>query len=197
MFINYLTLALLAAAATLALGAWFLLRNPAEASRTEDHTRGFAWAFGAAGALLAIMGFHISLTWPIPGAYNIVFGEPLAYFGTLLVIGAPALGFRQNLMPLLVLGAFGALSNLVLAAAIIRFGMTRSPGLGAAMYLTSGLGLLILPGMFRSAAVRKIAAALFAISAALFALTGCLSYLEHPGPEAFGKWVPIEMRRAQ
>ncbi|AUX26853.1 uncharacterized protein SOCEGT47_074230 [Sorangium cellulosum] len=193
MYINYLTLALATAASALTLGAVYLLGAPA-AGDAQGRRRGFAWAFGAAGLLLLITGLHLVLTWPIPGGYNIVFGEPLAYFGTLLVIGAPALWLGERLGPLLLLGAAGGVINLVLAWALLRHGMTQNPALAAAMYAASGLGLLIAPAMDRSALARRAAGALFAASAALFALFGLAAYLKHPAVESFGKWVPIEMR---
>ena len=34
------------------------------------------WAFGIVGLLLGATGLHLVLTWPLPGAYNIVMGEP-------------------------------------------------------------------------------------------------------------------------
>ncbi|WP_437650468.1 DUF981 family protein [Sorangium sp. So ce362] len=193
MYINYLTLALVTAAAALALGAFYLLGTPA-AGDSQPHRRSFAWAFGASGLLLLITGLHIVLTWPIPGGYNIVFGEPLAYFGTLLVVGAPALWLGERLGPLLLLGAFGGLTNLMLALAIARHGMTQNPALAAAMYGASGLGLLLAPAMDRSALARRAAGALLAASAALFALFGYVAYVRHPGLEWFGRWVPTETR---
>ncbi|WP_437965173.1 DUF981 domain-containing protein [Sorangium sp. So ce260] len=193
MYINYLTLALVTAASALALGAVYLFRAPAVGA-SEARRRSFALAFGAPGLLLLITGLHIVLTWPIPGGYNIVFGEPLAYFGTLLVVGAPALWLGERLGPLLLLGAFGGFTNLVLAWVILRHGMTQNPALAAAMYGASGLGLLIAPAMERSTLARNAAGALLAASAALFALFGYVAYMRHPGLEWFGKWVPIEMR---
>ncbi|WP_437567723.1 DUF981 family protein [Sorangium sp. So ce542] len=193
MYINYLTLPLVTAAAALALGAWYLFSAPA-AGDSQARRRSFAWAFGACGLILLITGLHVVLTWPIPGGYNILFGEPLVYFGTLLVIGAPALSLGERLGPLLLLGALGGFTNLVLALAIVRHGMTQNPALAAAMYGASGLGLLIAPAMDRSALARRAAGALLAASAALFALFGYVAYVKHTGLDAFGKWVPLEMR---
>lgn len=195
MFINYLTLSIVTAAATFALGAWFLLRAPAPAE-ADSRAEGFAFAFGAAGLILTITGLHLTLRWPLPGGYNIVFGEPLLYFGVLLLVGSAALGLRRPLSPLLVLGAFGGLVNVVLAVTILRHGMTRSPPLGAAMYLTSGLGLLLLPAKGRWPAIAKLSGALFVVAAILFAVVGYGAYIEHPGPKGFGPWVPAEMRGA-
>ncbi|WP_437955623.1 DUF981 family protein [Sorangium sp. So ce119] len=193
MFVNYLTLPLVTAAAALTLGAVYLFRAP-DLGASEGRRRSFAWAFGASGLILLITGLHIVLTWPLPGGYNIVFGEPLAYFGVLLVVGAPALWLGERLGPLLLLGALGGITNLVLAWVILRHGMTQNPALAAAMYGASGLGLVIAPAMDRSALARRVAGALLAASAALFALFGYAAYMKHPGLDAFGKWVPIEMR---
>ncbi|KYF80015.1 hypothetical protein BE11_41485 [Sorangium cellulosum] len=112
----------------------------------------------------------------------------------MLVVGAPALWLGERLGPLLLLGALGGITNLVLAWVILRHGMTQNPALAAAMYGAGGLGLVIAPAMDRSALARRVAGALLAASAALFALFGYAAYMKHPGLDAFGKWVPIEMR---
>ena len=59
-----------------------------------------AWAvtFFALGAILALTGLHMSLTWPLSGATafdNIAFGEPALAMGVLLMAGAWLLGSRR------------------------------------------------------------------------------------------------------
>ena len=69
MFVDYLTVmmvAVLAAAAlTIAYGLMFV-----EAPLADQKPWG--WAFGIVGLLLGATGLHMVLTWPLPGAYNIV-----------------------------------------------------------------------------------------------------------------------------
>lgn len=63
-------------------------RHGANAARPVR--RAWAWCFAVLGALLAIFGIHTSLTWPLLGAANLIFGEPSAIFGGLL-LGAAAI----------------------------------------------------------------------------------------------------------
>src|SRR3712207_3039183 len=55
----------------------------------------WATAFGALGVILAGLGLHMTLTWPLTGPTafdNIVFGEPSLALGVLLIAGAFLLG---------------------------------------------------------------------------------------------------------
>lgn len=59
-----------------------------------------AWAvtFAALGAILAVTGLHMSLTWPLSGPTafdNIAFGEPCLAMGVMLLAGAWLLGSRR------------------------------------------------------------------------------------------------------
>ncbi|WP_308164443.1 DUF981 family protein [Nonomuraea sediminis] len=57
-----------------------------------ERVDGWALAFGALGAILAVTGLHMTLTWPLAGQGfpfdNIVFGEPCLAFGVLLLTAA-------------------------------------------------------------------------------------------------------------
>jgi putative membrane protein len=48
----------------------------------------YAFAALAGGVVMSVTGYHLALTWPLPGQYNIAFGEPLASFGSPLVVGS-------------------------------------------------------------------------------------------------------------
>ncbi|KYF80027.1 hypothetical protein BE11_41555 [Sorangium cellulosum] len=192
LYINYITLPLAAAAGVLLLGAWYVSR----AERREGDRRPFAAAFGAGGLILAVTGFHLSLTWPIPAQYNIAFGEPLAYFGTLLVIGSVALSRGVNLGPLSVLGALGGVINLVAAVAIFRYRLTWITMTATSMFGASGLAAVLFPLRNRSTLVRLAIAALLLIAGALFAATACTAHLHHLAPGSFDQWLPAPARGA-
>jgi hypothetical protein len=60
-------------------------------TRTDVHLRGWALAFAVPGAILAITGAHMTLTWPFAKYFpfdNIIFGEPSLAFGVLLLAAA-------------------------------------------------------------------------------------------------------------
>ena len=97
MFVDYLTVMMVAVVAGSVLAILYGLR----VRRTgPEEQRPWAWAFGVVGLLLALPGLYIVLTWPLPGAYNIVMGEPALWFGVLLVGTALALRAGESLMPL-------------------------------------------------------------------------------------------------
>src|SRR3954453_4355238 len=59
--------------------------------RPDVHLRGWALAFAAPGAILALTGAHMTLTWPFEKYFpfdNIIFGEPTLAFGVLLLAAA-------------------------------------------------------------------------------------------------------------
>jgi uncharacterized membrane protein len=62
------------------------------------HRQAWAAAFFALGAILALTGLHMTLTWPLSGPTafdNIAFGEPSLAMGVLLVVGSWLLGSRR------------------------------------------------------------------------------------------------------
>ncbi|GGS73879.1 DUF981 family protein [Nonomuraea spiralis] len=67
-----------------------------------EHVDGWALAFGAVGAILAVTGLHMTLTWPLAGQGfpfdNIIFGEPSLAFGVLLLAAALYLWKRWGLV---------------------------------------------------------------------------------------------------
>ena len=199
MFVDYLTVmmvAVLAAAAlTIAYGLMFV-----EAPLADQKPWG--WAFGIVGLLLGATGLHMVLTWPLPGAYNIVMGEPALYFGLVLLGTAFAIRAGENLMPLAVLALFGGVANIFLSIAMLVHGLTRNPPLWALAYAVIGLAAILSPLIVhRVRGLRwapMVAGGLLAIGALIFALGGYSAYLEHTSTDAgFGKWVPPVMRQGQ
>ena len=94
MFVDYLTVMMVAVVAgavvTIVYGLMFL-----DAPLADQ--RPWGWAFGIVGLLLGVTGLHLVLTWPLPGAYNIVMGEPALYFGLVLLGTAFAIRAGESL----------------------------------------------------------------------------------------------------
>ena len=192
MYVNHLTLSLLAVAGVLLLGAWYVLRGEA---RAEARTA-YAFAFGAGGAIMAATGFYIALGWPLPAQYNIAFGEPLAYFGSLLILGSIALGRGVDLGPLAALGAVGGAGTVLVAIAVARYGLTAIPALATVGYGATGLAALLFPLRVRFEPARLAVVALLVVAGAVFAFIGAGAILHHLGPGAYDMWVPASMRGA-
>jgi putative membrane protein len=196
MFVDYLTVMMVAVVAgaviTIVYGLMFL-----DAPLADQ--RPWGWAFGIVGLLLGVTGLHLVLTWPLPGAYNIVMGEPALYFGLVLLGTAFAIRAGESLMPLAVLAIFGGIANIFLSIAMLVHGLSRNPPLWALAYAAIGLAAVLAPLVVHKVrAVRwvpLVAGGLLAIGALIFALGGYGAYLEHTSAEGgFGKWVPPAMR---
>ncbi len=48
----------------------------------------WAWVFATLGGTLFVFGFHTTVTWPLLGAGNLIFGEPSVIFGVILLAAA-------------------------------------------------------------------------------------------------------------
>jgi putative membrane protein len=198
MFVDYLTVMMVAVVAgaviTIVYGLMFLNAPLAD-------QRPWGWAFGIVGLLLGVTGLHLVLTWPLPGAYNIVMGEPALYFGLVLLGTAFAIRAGESLMPLAVLAIFGGIANIFLSIAMLVHGLSRNPPLWALAYAAIGVAAVLAPLVVHKVrAVRwvpLVAGGLLAIGALIFALGGYGAYLEHTSAdEGFGKWVPPAMKQA-
>lgn len=191
MFIDYLTLMMVAVVTGALLTGWYgwrLLAAPAEVQQS------WGWSFIAVGLLLAIPALHLTLTWPLPGGNNIIMGEPALYFGVLLTLAGLIILRGQDLRPLAWLALPGGIALLTISIAILQHGLTRSPTLWAIAYAAFGIAAVLVPFAFRFPVLRPIVAILLLVGAAIFAFGTLGAYLEHPGPEQFGKWRPLPMR---
>jgi putative membrane protein len=177
MFVNYITLMLVNLAIGMFLVAGFLLRGM-DGENARDWTPGFA----AVGLVLTITGLHMSLTWPVPGSYNIAFGEMAALFGVLMLAMAGVLTWGWSLMPLGIYGVLAGIAAIVAGLRIVSLGMTLQPivaGLG--FVITGAVGVLAAPlyllrGMPQ---LRAVALALAILSGILWALIGYMAYWSH------------------
>ena len=197
MFVDYLTVMMVAVVAgavvTIVYGLMFL-----DAPLADQ--RPWGWAFGIVGLLLGVTGLHLVLTWPLPGAYNIVMGEPALYFGLVLLGTAFAIRAGESLMPLAVLAIFGGLANIFLSIAMLVHGLSRNPPLWALAYAAIGFAAVLAPLVVHRVRTLRwvplVAGGLLAIGALIFALGGYGAYLEHTSAEGgFAKWVPPAMRQ--
>jgi putative membrane protein len=189
MYVNYLTLCLMAVTGVLLLGAWYVLRGEA---RVEQRTA-YAFAFGGGGLVMAVTGLAIALTWPLPAQYNIAFGEPLAYFGILLSLGSIALARGVDLGPLGALGALGGAGVVCMAIAIARHRLTMIPALATVVFGASGLAALLFPLRLRWKPARVATGALLFIAGGLFAFITATAIVHHLAPGSFDGWRPAAM----
>lgn len=188
MFIDYVTIQLIAAAAGLFFAGLYAIKFESPLKERM----GFIYGFWMVGTILAITGLDMIFTWPLPGSYNIIFGEPAVWFGVLLIFLGFAIKTEVNLFPVTLLFSAGGLINLVISADILIYNMTQSPALAFVGFLTSGIGALIVPLGLKSKTSRWIIAILLIIAAIVFAITGFGAYYQHASD--FAHWLPSTMK---
>ena len=86
MFIDFLTLVMINLVAGTVLLAYYLWRGI-----DEEDQRPYASGFFITGLVSLITGLQISFTWPLPGSYNVGYGDATTLFGVVFLGTAIAL----------------------------------------------------------------------------------------------------------
>ena len=192
MFIDFTGVMLVGIGAGFVTLAHYLFRSPEPEARA-------AWAAGffAAGLLGLLTSLPMVLTWPMPGAYNIAFGEPALYLSIAFLAAGITLALKWEPLIPAIYGAFGGLIAIVVGLRIDNLGLTKEPALTMVGYLAAGLGgVLTLPAIQyrRVRAIALVAAALLVLGALVFLFIGYDAYWGHLA--AFAKWVPATMAKS-
>jgi putative membrane protein len=185
MFVDYLTLMLVNLVAGLLLLAlhlvFFIEREP----------KRLAPGFLLTGFLGAATGLHMILKWPLPGSYNIAFGDMSLLFGALFFFAGLALLREWDPLSLGIYGVLAGVAAVVVGSRILNKGMTSEPLVAFLGYLFTGVGgILVLPAYLlrKSLALRIVVALVLLAGAAVWALIGYGSYWIHL--ESFAKYFP-------
>ncbi len=191
MFIDNLTLMLICVSASFLTIAGYLLHG----LHKDEGQGSWAAAFGVLGMVLLASGFHVTWAWPLPGAFNIAYGEPCVLLGALMIGASISIFKGWSLLPLTIPAfLFGGVS-LVIAFSIIKLHMSSQPLITAIGFAISGVGgvFAFTPLVFPKLKIFKIVGALDMIGAGLFwAFTAYMSYYAHL--QGFGKWLPAGMK---
>jgi putative membrane protein len=190
MFIDFLTLVMINLVAGTALLAYYLWRGIDEADQ-----RAYAAAFFGVGLVSLVTGLQISFTWPLPGSYNVGYGDATTLFGVVFLATSISLYLGSSLIPVGIYAFFAAIDALIVGIRIYSLNLTKDPLTSAVGFILAGLsGLGVFPFLmwFReNKMVRWIGVALLAATVVLWAVTFYASLWGHM--EAFGKWVPATM----
>mgnify|MGYP001569101663 CR=1 FL=1 len=191
MFIDYLTLMLLNMAAGLAILACYVYWG------FDDQDQGrWAPALGIVGFVALMNGFRTSWIWPLPGAYNVAFGDMSVLLGALFVGAAIALWRGWNLIPLGIYALVAGLASILTGVRFIGLQLSAAPGLTAAGFILTGLGgVFALPTLLlwrTNRSVRFIGAAVLVAAAVIWAFTGYMGYWMHL--QFFAGWKPVGMK---
>lgn len=191
MFIDYLTLIMINMVAGTFLLAYYLWRGIEEADQ-----RPYAAAFFGVGLLALITGLHLSFNWPLPGSYNVGYGEATTLFGIVFLITAISLWNGWNLLPVAIYAFFAGVDAVVVGVRIFSLQLTKEPLLSAAGFILAGLGGLGAAPFFlwfrNNRTVRLLGAGLLVLTRLLWAVTFYGALWNHM--ESFKDWLPATMR---
>src|SRR5512141_50620 len=107
MFIDFLTLVMINLVAGTTLLAYYLWRGIDEADQKP-----YAAAFFMVGLVSLVTGLQISFTWPLPGSYNVGYGDATTLFGVVFLTTAIAIYLGSSLIPVSIFAFFAAIDAL-------------------------------------------------------------------------------------
>lgn len=194
MFIDFLTLIMINLVAGTVLLAYFIFTG----LNAEDQ-RSFSAGFGIVGLLGIVLGLAVTFTWPLPGSYNIAYGEATTLFGAVFLATAFSLYHRWSLTPVTIFAFFAGVYAVIVGARIISLQLTLEPLLSGVGFILAGIGGVFaapaLPLLKKNRALRLAVTLVLLATAILWATTFYNSLWIHM--ESFKGWLPPTMRPAQ
>jgi putative membrane protein len=188
MFVDYLTLMLLNMVVALVLFAWFMTLG------FEKNQKRFVPGFLLTGFIGLVTGLHMIFRWPLPGSFNIMFGEPTVMLGGFFFVAGLALLLGWDLLTIGLYALFCGAAVVLLGVRILNMNLTQEPIIAAIGYfLTGATAIATFPALaLPSWKWLRWLVALAAIgSAVIWIIVGYPSYWAHMA--AFGKWAPPTM----
>lgn len=192
MFIDYVTLLLLNM-----VGGLLVLAAYMSVGKFQEDQRGWAPALALPGVVGLVAGFHMTFTWPLPGPYNIAFGEMTVMLCGLFSAASLAILMRRSLIPVAIYGVVAGAMAIVIGAAFIHAKLSMTPQLaGIGFILTGAAGPAVLLSLLvnRSRLLGLLAAMALLAPAAIWAYIGVKAYWMHLVAGQFAEWAPVIMR---
>lgn len=190
MFIDYLTLIMINMVAGTALLAYYLWKG-----MDEQDQRPYAPIFIILGLVAVFTGLHLSFNWPLPGSYNIAYGEATTLFGVVFLATGIALSQGWSLIPTSIYAFFAGVDAILIGARILDLGLTKEPVMSAIGFILAGFGGIASAPFYlwfrNNKSVRMLGILILVATAALWAVTFYGSLWGHL--ESFGKWLPPTM----
>lgn len=188
-FIDYLTLMLVNTAAGFLTVAAFLVWGLG-----APDIRGWAAPLATVGLIALLTGLHLIFVWPLPGPYNILFGELTVLMAAALLGLALSAGLGWSLAPMSLYVALAGLTAIWLGARVIGQGLTAAPTLSGIGFILSGGGAVLVAIVLYLRDQRPlamVAAVALTLGALIWLLVAFGAYRMHIQKEGgFGKWMP-------
>ncbi|MGB8214835.1 MAG: DUF981 domain-containing protein [Anaerolineales bacterium] len=193
MFIDFLSVVLINLVAGSVLLAYYLWKGI-----DEKDQRPYAAAFFVVGLLGLITGLQLSFTWPLPGSFNVGYGDATTLFGLVFLGMSLALWQAWSLIPVSIYAFFAGIDAIIVGIRLYSLQLGQEPLLAAVGFVLAGLGGVgafpFLQWFKDNKLVRWIAIVVLVASAAVWAVTFYGALWAHMS--AFAKWVPPTMAPA-
>ncbi len=105
--------------------------------------RGAAIPIGGLGAAVVTMGLWSEMTWPLPGSYNILFGDMYLLFGVVLVAFAASSYLSLKLQFVGLFAAAAGCMTILYGISGYQLGMTKDPLETLALFGAFGLASIL------------------------------------------------------
>jgi len=193
MFIDYLTLIMINMVAGTVILAHYIWKGIDELDQ-----RPYAAAFGAVGLIGVVTGLQLSFTWPLPGSFNVGYGDATTLFGVVFLATAVALSQGWDLLPVTFYAFFAGIDAIIVGIRILSLGLGQEPLVAAVGFVLSGLGGVFSAPFFmffkNNKLVRYAAIVVLLVAAGIWAVTFYSSLWGHMA--SFSKWLPATMAPA-
>ena len=190
MFIDFLTLVMINLVAGTVLLAYYLWKG----LDVEDQ-KPYAAAFGLTGLLSLILGLQLSFNWPLPGSYNVGYGDATTLFGVVFLATAISLAKGWDLKPVALYSFFAGIDAVIVGIRIWSLQLGKEPLIAAVGFILAGLGGVFAFPFFQwfrdNKIFRWIAILILLVTAAIWAVTFYGALWDHMAN--FAKWVPATM----
>ena len=185
MFIDFLTLMLINMVVALVLLALFMGRY------FEKDRKKIVPGFLLTGFIALVTGFHMIFTWPLPGAYNIIYGEMTVLLGGFFFAAGLSLVFGWELLTIGIYSFFAGAVAVLLGIRILNLNLTSEPLAAAGGFVLTGVtAILTLPALAvpKMKWIRWLVALVALVSAVIWIIVCFPAYWGHI--DAFSKWAP-------
>ena len=190
MFIDYLTLVMINLVAGTVLLAYYLWRGV-----DEKDQRPYAAAFFIVGLVGLVTGLQLSFTWPLPGSFNVGYGDCAALFGAVFMAASISLWQGWDLLPVSIYAFVAGIDAIIVGFSLYANKLGQEPLLAAVGFILAGLGGLGAFPFFmwfkNNKAVRWLAIIILLVAAVIWAVSFYGALWDHM--TAFAKYVPATM----
>ncbi|HUH99040.1 MAG TPA: DUF981 domain-containing protein [Anaerolineales bacterium] len=190
MFIDFLTIVMINLVAGSVLLAYYLWKG-----MDEKNQRPYAAAFFITGLVGIVTGLQLSFTWPLPGSFNVGYGDAATLFGAVYLATGIALSQGWDLIPVALYSFFAGIDAIIVGIRLYSLQLGQEPLVAAIGFILAGLGGVaafpFLQWFKDNKAVRWIGIAVLVVAAAIWAVTFYAALWGHMA--SFAKWVPATM----